>query len=78
MDLGCLNCVGKDVPVLFLQTVSVGDPCFGVISWIHLCSPLICHKENTKAMQTTKAYNTKPISIALGGIAGPNLFDSFV
>ena len=70
MASGYLNCVdaGKEVFFLVLQTVSLSGPCFNVIAWIHLYSPLICHKVNTIATQCIKPYNTKLINKALGGM----------
>ena len=68
MDSGCLNCVGKDISFMALQTVFIGDPCFCIIAWIWLGSHLICHKENTKATKPTKAYDTKPSYTALEDI----------
>ena len=47
MDSGFLNCAGKDVSFMALQTVLMGDACFCVITCICVCSCLIHHKENT-------------------------------
>ena len=44
------------------------DLCFCVITWICVCSCLICHKENTKATWPTKAYAIKPVYTELGGV----------
>ena len=57
MVLGHLNCVdaGKEVFFLVLQTVTLIGPCFDLITWIHVYSPLIHHIKNTKATQHTKA-----------------------
>ena len=63
-----LNCARKDVSFLMLQTASMGNPCFGAIAWMCAYSPLIHLKENTKAMQPTRQYDTNAISIALGGM----------
>ena len=80
MASGGLNCIGKEVFFLALQTASPGGACFNVIAWIHVYTPLMHHRENTNATQHTKAYDTKAINIALGGIlwvAGSDLFNSF-
>ena len=58
MDSGCLNCAGKDISIMALQTVFMGDLHFCIITWICVHSCLICHEENTKATQPTKAYDT--------------------
>ena len=68
MDSGCLNCAGKDVSFMSLQTAFMGDMCFCIVTWICVHSCLICYKENTKATQPTKAYDTKPANTALEGI----------
>ena len=68
MDLRDSNCAGKVVSFLVLKTVSIGDLCFSVMTWIHVCSPLMCQKEKTKAMQPTKAYDAKFINTALKGM----------
>ena len=60
--------IGKEVFFLVLQTASLGSLCFDAIAWIHVYRLLIYHKENTKATQYTKAYDTKLINIAFGGM----------
>ena len=76
MDFGRLELYWNGpVPFLVLQTVSIGNPCFSVIAWIHVC--MIQHKENTNAMQPTKAYDTKHIDIVLGVHSMDNWSQSF-
>ena len=74
---GGLNCAGKEVFFLVLQTESLGGLCFDVIAWICMDISLILHKENAKAIQHTKAYDTKPINIALVVCSMVTWFQSF-
>ena len=46
----------------------LGGSCFDAIAWIHVYSPVICHKGNAIATQHTKTYDTKLIYIILGGM----------